>query len=122
MFLHRPRPPSVDINLARTFLEIASSRSFVQAAERLHVTQTAVSARVKTLEALLGRQLFWRNKAGASLTHVSSRRSTSTSQVCSSRRSSRTLTTPRVRRRRGFRCSTSAPGVASLRCSSRLQG
>lgn len=58
----------MDINLARTFLEIASSRSFVQAAERLHVTQTAVSARVKTLETLLGRQLFVRNKAGAALT------------------------------------------------------
>ena len=58
----------MDINLARTFLEIVSSHSFVQAAERLHVTQTAVSARVKTLEDLLGRQLFVRNKAGASLT------------------------------------------------------
>jgi len=58
----------MDINLARTFLEIVSSHSFVQAAERLHVTQTAVSARVKTLEELLGRQLFVRNKAGASLT------------------------------------------------------
>ncbi len=58
----------MDINLARTFLEIVSCHSFVQAAERLHVTQTAVSARVKTLEELLGRTLFVRNKAGASLT------------------------------------------------------
>jgi DNA-binding transcriptional LysR family regulator len=58
----------MDINLARTFLEIVACHSFVQAAERLHVTQTAVSARVRTLEDLLGRQLFVRNKAGASLT------------------------------------------------------
>jgi DNA-binding transcriptional LysR family regulator len=58
----------MDITLARTFLEIVSSRSFAQAAQRLHVTQTAVSARVRTLEDLLGRQLFVRNKAGASLT------------------------------------------------------
>jgi DNA-binding transcriptional LysR family regulator len=58
----------MDIVLARTFLEIANSRSFVQAAERLNVTQTAVSARVRTLEDLLGRQLFIRSKAGASLT------------------------------------------------------
>jgi DNA-binding transcriptional LysR family regulator len=58
----------MDINLARTFLEIVSSRSFAQAAEQLHITQTAVSARVKTLEDLLGRKLFVRNKAGASLT------------------------------------------------------
>ncbi|MGH8831194.1 MAG: LysR family transcriptional regulator, partial [Polaromonas sp.] len=62
------RSGTVDINLARTFLEIVSSRSFAQAAERLYVTQTAVSARVKALEDLLGRQLFVRNKAGASLT------------------------------------------------------
>jgi LysR family transcriptional regulator, flagellar master operon regulator len=58
----------MDVTLALTFLEIVSSRSFVQAAERLHITQTAVSARVKTLEELLGRQLFVRSRAGASLT------------------------------------------------------
>lgn len=58
----------MDLSLARTFLEIVSSRSFVQAARHLHVTQTAVSARVRTLEDLVGRQLFVRNKAGASLT------------------------------------------------------
>ena len=58
----------MDITLARTFLEIVSSGSFLRASERLHVTQTAVSARVKTLEGLLGRPLFVRNKAGASLT------------------------------------------------------
>ena len=60
----------MDINLARTFLEIVSCHSFAQAAERLHVTQTAISARVKTLEDLLGRKLFVRNRAGASLTSV----------------------------------------------------
>ena len=35
----------MDINLARTFLEIVDTRSFQRAAERLHVTQTSVSAR-----------------------------------------------------------------------------
>lgn len=58
----------MDINLARTFLEIVTTRSFLRAAERLHITQTAVSARVRTLEELLGRQLFVRNKSGATLT------------------------------------------------------
>lgn len=58
----------MDIKLARTFLEIVAARSFQGAAERLHITQTAVSARVRTLEDLLGRKLFLRNKAGASLT------------------------------------------------------
>ena len=58
----------LDITLARTFLEIVATGNFLRAAERLHVTQTAVSARVRTLEDLLGRKLFVRNKSGASLT------------------------------------------------------
>ena len=58
----------MDITLARTFLEIVACGNFVRAAERLHVTQTAVSVRVRTLESLLRRKLFVRNKAGASLT------------------------------------------------------
>jgi DNA-binding transcriptional LysR family regulator len=58
----------MDITLARTFLEIVAAGSFLHAAERLHVTQTAVSARVRTLEDQVGTRLFVRNKAGASLT------------------------------------------------------
>lgn len=58
----------MDIELARTFLEIVSAGSFVRAAERLHVTQTAVSARIQALEAQLARPLFVRNKSGARLT------------------------------------------------------
>ncbi|MEO5695453.1 MAG: LysR family transcriptional regulator, partial [Usitatibacter sp.] len=58
----------MDITLARTFLEIVDRGNFMRAAERLHVTQTAVSARVRTLEGLLGRALFVRNKSGATLT------------------------------------------------------
>jgi LysR family transcriptional regulator, flagellar master operon regulator len=58
----------MDITLARTFLEIVDCGNFVRAAERLHVTQTAVSVRVQSLESQLGRKLFVRNKAGATLT------------------------------------------------------
>jgi LysR family transcriptional regulator, flagellar master operon regulator len=58
----------MDINLAVTFLEIVARRSFAGAAEHLHVTQTAVSARVKNLEDLLGQPVFIRNKSGATLT------------------------------------------------------
>ena len=58
----------MDINLAVTFLEIVARRSFAGAADRLHVTQTAISARVKNLEDLLGRPVFVRNKSGAALT------------------------------------------------------
>lgn len=58
----------MDITLARTFLEIVDCGNFVRAAERLHVTQTAVSVRVQSLEEQLGRKLFVRNKSGATLT------------------------------------------------------
>jgi DNA-binding transcriptional LysR family regulator len=58
----------MDIELARTFLEIVASGSFARAADRLHVGQTTVSARIKLLEQQLGRPLFVRNKSGATLT------------------------------------------------------
>jgi LysR family transcriptional regulator, flagellar master operon regulator len=58
----------MDIELARTFLAIVRGGSFAQAAEALHVTQTAVSARVRSLEEQIGGRLFVRNKAGARLT------------------------------------------------------
>ncbi|MCG6942132.1 MAG: LysR family transcriptional regulator [Thiohalocapsa sp.] len=58
----------MDIEQARTFLAIAAHGSFVAAAERLHVTQSTVSARIRQLEADLGARLFVRNRAGASLT------------------------------------------------------
>jgi DNA-binding transcriptional LysR family regulator/uncharacterized protein YeaO (DUF488 family) len=58
----------MDTELARTFLEIVATGSFIRAAERLNVGQTTVSARIRTLEQKLGRALFVRNKGGASLT------------------------------------------------------
>lgn len=63
----------MDISLARTFLEVATSGSFISAAQRMHLTQTAVSARIRTLEEQLGRRLFVRNKAGARLTAAGER-------------------------------------------------
>ena len=63
----------MDVTLARTFLDIVDTGSFVRAAERLHVTQTAVSARVKALEEAVGATLFVRSKAGASLTPAGER-------------------------------------------------
>ncbi|MFA5495026.1 MAG: LysR family transcriptional regulator [Porticoccaceae bacterium] len=58
----------MDIDLARTFLEIVRTGSFMSAAERLHVTQTTVTARVHNLEGQLGCRLFIRNRSGARLT------------------------------------------------------
>ena len=58
----------MDITTARTFLEIVKTGSFVRAAGNLNITQTAVSARIRSLEQQLDRKVFIRNKAGARLT------------------------------------------------------
>jgi DNA-binding transcriptional LysR family regulator len=71
----------MDINLARTFLEIIRSGSFINAAERLNVTQTTVTARIHNLEELLGCRLFVRNRSGAKLTDNGQRFVTHASQL-----------------------------------------
>ena len=58
----------MDISVARTFLEVVKTGSFVSAAANLNLTQTAVSARIRVLETQLDRPMFIRNKAGARLT------------------------------------------------------
>lgn len=58
----------MDIALIRTFLEVAATGSFVNASDRLFVTQSAVSLRIQRLEESLGKPLFTRSKAGAELT------------------------------------------------------
>ena len=52
----------------RTFLAVAAHGSFLEAAARLHVTQSTVSARIQALEDFLGARLFVRNRSGATLT------------------------------------------------------
>jgi DNA-binding transcriptional LysR family regulator len=58
----------MDTELDRTFLVVVAAGSFVDAAQRLHVTQSTVSARIQRLEETLGAELFVRNKAGTTLT------------------------------------------------------
>ena len=58
----------METELARTFLTVVAAGNFIGAAERLHVTQSTVSARIHTLEEQLGCSLFVRNKAGTRLT------------------------------------------------------
>lgn len=58
----------MDVSLATTFLEIVRSGSFIAAAEKLHVSQTTVTARIHNLEAQIACKLFVRNRSGASLT------------------------------------------------------
>jgi DNA-binding transcriptional LysR family regulator len=58
----------LDTELARTFLTVVAVGNFINAAERLHVSQSTVSTRIHALEELLGCTLFVRNKAGTTLT------------------------------------------------------
>lgn len=58
----------MDIALARTFLVVAEAGSFVEAAGRLHVTQSTISARMKALEETIGKPLLTRAKSGVRLT------------------------------------------------------
>lgn len=63
----------MDIEQIRTFLAVASNGSFLEAASRLHVTQSTVSARIQSLESFLGATLFMRNRSGATLTPAGKR-------------------------------------------------
>lgn len=58
----------MDTELARTFLAVIATGSFVEASQRLHLTQSTVSSRIQRLEEQLGAELFVRNKAGTTLT------------------------------------------------------
>lgn len=63
----------MDLTLIATFLDLASTGSFSRTAERVHITQSAVSARIKTLEQSLGCRLFERDHNGALLTEAGRR-------------------------------------------------
>lgn len=54
----------MDIQLLDTFMDLMETKSFNKTADRLGVTQSTVSHRVKSLEALLGKRLFNRSRAG----------------------------------------------------------
>lgn len=58
----------MDTTLVRTFLAVVATGSFVNAAGRLFVTQSAISLRIQKLEDELGHKLFERDKSGAALT------------------------------------------------------
>jgi len=54
----------------RTFQEVAATLNFTRAAERLHLTQSAVSHQIKALEEELGEPLFIRAKRGVKLSEA----------------------------------------------------
>ena len=58
----------MQIELIETFLDLCETKSFNQTAERLGVTQSTVSGRVKALERVVGVRLFQRSRSGTALT------------------------------------------------------
>lgn len=58
----------MDMEQIKTFVSVVSNGSFQEAANRLHVTQSTVSARIQKLETTLRTTLFVRNRTGAQLT------------------------------------------------------
>ena len=63
----------MDVTQAKTFLMVVQLRNFNLAAEKLFVTQSTVSTRIKVLEDKLGCTLFIRNKSGVTLTPAAKR-------------------------------------------------
>jgi DNA-binding transcriptional LysR family regulator len=58
----------VNITSLQTFLAIVETGSLVRASQKLHVTQSTITARLRTLEDEVGQNLLNRNKSGATLT------------------------------------------------------
>lgn len=59
---------NINFELYRIFFVVAECQNITKAAERLHISQPAVSKSIKNLEIQLGGQLFIRTKRGVSLT------------------------------------------------------
>ena len=60
----------MELTQLRTFREVAETLNFTRAAERLHLTQSAVSHQIKALEQELGEPLFIRAKRGVRLSEA----------------------------------------------------
>ncbi len=57
----------INLELIRCFVVVAECKSFTEAGQRLHKSQSAISVRMKKLEALLGRQLLDRSSRSVEL-------------------------------------------------------
>ncbi|MHC4340706.1 MAG: LysR family transcriptional regulator [Planctomycetota bacterium] len=62
----------MDLEAMRSFYHVAREGSFSRAAKLLHISQPAMSVRIKTLERELGERLFDRARKGVALTEAGS--------------------------------------------------
>lgn len=68
--MERRRQPRLSLDLLRGFRAAARHLSFTRAAQELHVTQSAISREIKTLENQIGRPLFQRVHRALRLTRA----------------------------------------------------
>lgn len=59
---------NIDIEFYKVFCVVAENGSFSKAAEKLYISQPAITQTIKKLEEQLGGKLFYRNNNGVSLT------------------------------------------------------
>lgn len=71
----------MNIQLLKTFLEVARTRHFGRAADKVCLTQSAVSARIKLLEENLGTRLFERKRNDIELTAAGRRLAIAAEQI-----------------------------------------
>lgn len=60
----------MDIEQVRAFLVINETRNFTKAAEILHIAQSTITARIRSLEQQIGKQLLLRNNKQVTLTRA----------------------------------------------------
>ncbi|MBR0974566.1 MULTISPECIES: LysR family transcriptional regulator [Bradyrhizobium] len=66
----RHQPLNIPMEIVRTVVAIAETGSMSKAAERLYLSQPAISAQVKRLQGLVGGELFTRTANGTVLTEL----------------------------------------------------
>jgi DNA-binding transcriptional LysR family regulator len=67
------RNQDFDLDLVRAFVAVSETRSFTQAAARLHRTQSAISMKIKRLEEQIGERLFERDTTTVTPTSLGER-------------------------------------------------
>src|SRR5215831_12904146 len=65
--------PPMELNRLRSFAAVAEAGHLTRAAEKLHISQPALSAQIKALEDELDLSLFERTPAGMTLTEAGKR-------------------------------------------------